>query len=110
MSISTGVNIGDRIKYHRKLRDLTQEELAEKVGVAPTHITNIERGNKGVSLEVLLLICEKLEIGLPDILPEDRLDGSELREKLISEVVGTMNGLDMDQLGIVKMMVCALRG
>lgn len=37
-------DIGDRIKYARELRGLSQEELAERSGVSQTSITDVERG------------------------------------------------------------------
>jgi transcriptional regulator with XRE-family HTH domain len=107
----TETGLGIRLKYYRKLREMTQEELADKVGIAPTHITNIERGKKGVSLEVLMLICKTLEISLIDVLPDEgKQDDLEMREKLISEVVCVMNALDTEKLGVVRTMVGALVG
>lgn len=56
--------IGLNIAYYRKLRHLTQLELAEKVGISRTHMSNIEAPNipTSVSLEVLLKISKVLEI------------------------------------------------
>lgn len=35
--------IGDKLKTLRKSKDITQEELAEKIGVSPSSIVNWER-------------------------------------------------------------------
>ena len=37
--------IGLKIAYYRKLRGLTQEELAEKVGLTPAYIGHLEAPN-----------------------------------------------------------------
>ena len=57
-------HLGLNIAYYRKLKNLTQEELADLVGISRTHMGNIEAPNmgKGFSLETLLDIAEALDI------------------------------------------------
>ncbi|MCI2105467.1 MAG: helix-turn-helix domain-containing protein [Intestinimonas sp.] len=59
--------IGLKIAYYRKLRGLTQEELAEQVGLTPAFIGHVEAPNinKAVSLDTLFDIAEVLDIS-PD--------------------------------------------
>ena len=56
--------IGLNIAYYRKLRGLTQLQLAEKIDVSRTHLSNIEAPNvpTSVSLEVILQIAHVLDI------------------------------------------------
>ncbi len=58
--------LGLKIAYYRKLRGLTQEQLAEAIGRSVSFVSQIEANNspnvKGVSLETLFLISEKLNI------------------------------------------------
>ena len=56
--------IGLKIAYYRKLRGLTQEELAEQVGVTPAFIGHLEAPNikKALSLDTLFDIADTLEI------------------------------------------------
>ena len=56
--------IGLNIAFYRKLKGLTQLQLAEKVGISRTHMSNIEapQMEKTMSLEVLLNIAEVLEV------------------------------------------------
>ena len=56
--------IGNNIRNHRKLRGLTQEQLAEKAGISTSFCANIERGNKGISLFVLKDISDILEVSV----------------------------------------------
>ena len=42
--------VGERIKAARKLRGITQEQLAEAANCTHTHICNIENGKIGISL------------------------------------------------------------
>jgi len=56
--------IGLKIAYYRKLRGLTQEELAEQVGLTPAFIGHLEAPNiiKALSLDVLFDIAEILDV------------------------------------------------
>ena len=62
------VLIGERIKFCRQKRSLTQERLAEMVELTPGFISLIETGKKRASLETLLSLCRALNITLNDLL------------------------------------------
>lgn len=53
-------DIGIRIREVRKERDMTQEQLAEAVGVGTTHISHIENGHTIPSVQVLIDIINVL--------------------------------------------------
>lgn len=59
--------IGGRIKELRKLRKLSQEELAEMVSIAPRHLSSIETGRNFPSLVTLEKIAKYLRVEMPDI-------------------------------------------
>ncbi len=61
------VEIGKRIKRQRKKYNLTQEKLAEKVNVAPTYISEIERGTSICSIAVLVRIANELNLNLDNL-------------------------------------------
>lgn len=56
--------IGYNITYYRKHADLTQEQLAELVGISRSHISAIEAPNvkRKVSMELIFDIAEVLHI------------------------------------------------
>lgn len=56
--------VGLNITYYRKLKGLKQEQLAEKIGVSRTHLSNIEAPNAptSVSLKLLFAIADALDI------------------------------------------------
>lgn len=55
-------NFGLNVVYYRKKRRLTQLQLAELADVDRSHISAIELGNVGVSLDVLFKIAQSLDI------------------------------------------------
>ena len=63
-------NIGIKVSKYRMKKGLTQEELANNVGVSYSYITQIEAHNvvKKMSLEVLYDIADELGIDIKDLL------------------------------------------
>lgn len=59
--------LGSRIRAVRLEKKMTQEQLAEAVGVGVTHISHIETGNSIPSLQVMLDYSE-LFAQYPDVL------------------------------------------
>lgn len=61
--------LGLTIAYYRKLRGLTQAELAEATNLSRTHIINIEapNGKTSISLNKLFDIAEVLEVPVKDL-------------------------------------------
>jgi len=55
-----GLGLGPMIKALRRGRDMTQAELAARVGVSRSSITNIERGNQILTETTVKAIAEAL--------------------------------------------------
>ena len=53
---------GLNVVYYLKRKRLTQLQLAELVDIDRSHISAIELGNVGVSLDVIFRLCGVLEI------------------------------------------------
>lgn len=71
--------IGAKVAYYLNLRGITQEKLADKLGVHKSVVSRIERGkyHNDLSLATLLKIAEKLNID-----PALLLTFSEMEKKL----------------------------
>ena len=52
--------IGQRIMMLRKMREWSQDELAQRAGLQRTHISRIEAGKYAVALETIQAIAEAL--------------------------------------------------
>ena len=55
------VLLGKRVRIRRLVLELTQEGLAEKIGVSTSFIGHIERGSRKLSVDTLYAICKALE-------------------------------------------------
>lgn len=56
--------IGANIRKQRQNADMTQEDLASRVGVTSQYISQVERAEKNVSLNVLIQIANVLNIDI----------------------------------------------
>ena len=56
--------LGNKIAYYRRKNKLSQEQLAEKIGISRVHMSHIEAQNvvQAFSINVLFDIAEVLEI------------------------------------------------
>ncbi|WP_337982332.1 helix-turn-helix domain-containing protein [Lysinibacillus sp. C5.1] len=53
--------VGSKIKEIRKLKKLTQEDLAEKCGLQTSYLAGVERGDRNITIQTLEKIIEGLE-------------------------------------------------
>ena len=59
---------GKNVKIERILQDLTQEKLAEIMGVSQNYIANIECGKANMSLAKILELSQYLKIDIEKLL------------------------------------------
>lgn len=68
------MSLGDNIKEYRKKANITQDDLAKKIGVSKSFISKIEINNKVPSFEVLLKIAKVLNVLVTDLNPKLKKD------------------------------------
>ena len=56
--------IGENVKKYREKANLTQAELAEKIGIGTASVSRIERGEKRMKLETLRAFADALDISV----------------------------------------------
>ena len=71
--------IGLRIAYFRKLRRMTQADLAQAVHINKKYLSHIESGSasKVISLPLLIMISKALDVDLPILVD---IDGASLEQ------------------------------
>ena len=58
------IRFGLKVQYYRKLRGMTQEAFADKVGISWSYLAKIESPTRpfGVSMDTLFSIAEALDV------------------------------------------------
>ena len=94
--------VGANIKREREKAGYTQERFSEMVGIGTKSLSAIERGTVGVSLTLLVRICNVLSISSNTLLFEDtpKNDVQGLTERL--------ERLNPDQYEIARSIICKL--
>jgi y4mF family transcriptional regulator len=79
--MSDPLQIGNMIRFHRKIAKLSQHELAKLSSVGKTSIFDIEKGKKTVRLLTLLKILKTLNIDIEFKGPLMKMFTEKLNEK-----------------------------
>lgn len=85
--------IGKKLKEYRKKANLSQEQIAEKTGLAEKHYGRLERGTCTPTLETFFTLVDALNIPLSDFglnIKENQSTNTK-RENLIKEVYTSTN-------------------
>ncbi len=59
--------LGGRIKLLRSAKNLTQEQIADQIGISRQRYARIENGTNNITLEVLTRIAKILDVQVGDI-------------------------------------------
>ena len=69
--------LGEKIKTIRKKRNLTQEQLAEKIDISSRNLSNIELGVNFPKAETLEKILKVLDISTEDLFANEHIKSKE---------------------------------
>ncbi len=98
--------IGQRIRKVRKARGLSQEKLAEKVGISTTHMSHIETANMKMSLPTFVELASVLEVRTDELLYDDR---PEDRSTSIAYITELLDDCTIQQVRIIEDIVKATK-
>ena len=74
--------IGKFIAECRKNNKLTQEQLAEKLGVTSKSISRWENGKTMPDLSLMRPLCDILDITINELISGERIDKKEYQKKI----------------------------
>ena len=83
--------IGKFIQERRKLKELTQVELAEKLGVSNRTISSWENGNSLPDYSMFQDLCNELDISINELLSGEKLTEENYQKKLEENFVSTID-------------------
>ena len=79
------VKIGQNIKIMRIRKGVTQSELAKKLGISQTHMSNLEHGRVSVNLKVLLRLSHYFSCALLGLTLNTEVKPQEVEDKYTAE-------------------------
>jgi len=83
--------IGKFIALLRKEQNMTQVELAEKLGITDRAISKWENGRGLPDLSLIKPLCEALDISVNELLSGERLDKKEYQDKVEENILKTID-------------------
>ena len=83
--------IGKFILELRKEKNMTQKELADKIGVTDRAISKWENGRGMPELSLMKPLCDELDITINDLISGERVEKQEYQEKLEENILNTIN-------------------
>ena len=97
--------LGTAVKAARTENKITQEQLAEMIGVAPSHIKQIEAGNRNPSIEVLYKLAQTLNLSVDEIFFPNRKEDPALLYK----IERSLQDCSVHELKVVYSTITALK-
>jgi len=79
--------IGNRIGELRKQKGLTQEKLAEKMGVSPKYLSSIERGKENPTLDMIINLAQSMNIEIAELFTSIEVEDPSRRKSLITSLL-----------------------
>ena len=83
--------IGKFIAECRKKKNMTQQELSEKLGVSDRTVGNWENGRNMPDLSLFKPLCNELDISLNDLMSGEKVNEKEYYEKLEENIMNTID-------------------
>lgn len=88
------IKIGKFILNCRKEKGLTQEQLAEKLGVTSKSISRWENGNTMPDYSLLKDLCNELDINVNELLSGEKIKGNDYMNKSEENLIKLRKQID----------------
>ena len=99
-------SIGCKVKEIRVKKGITQEQLAEAVGVGVTHISHLETGSGTVSLKVFVAIVNYLDCSADELLYKEVSTARPIVNNWLAELI---SDCDQSEIKIISDTITALK-
>jgi transcriptional regulator with XRE-family HTH domain len=94
--------VGEVLRRHRLEQRRTLAEVAKEACVSVPYLSEVERGLKEPSSEVLAAVCDSLRIDLPDLLAEVRRDLTDRAAPIFRLADARLQRAHLGQSGISR--------
>lgn len=87
-------DVGQRIKQKRMEKGLTQEKLAELVGIGPSHMSHLESGKTVASMDVFIALCNVLECSADELLCREVVAAKPFLDSWLADLVADCDAVE----------------
>lgn len=108
MNESKHSDLGDFIRQQRERANLSLRRLAEKAGISNPYLSQIERGIRKPSAEILKNLSRALEISASSLYTKAGLIDEDLPPATVFEAIEADERLDIEQKNVLLNMYRAL--
>lgn len=102
--------IGKFIQERRKAKDLTQVELAEKLGVSNRTISKWENGNSLPDYSIFNDLGDELDVSINELLSGEKLTEENYQKKLEKNIVDTIDYNNKVRNNMIKKLIVIMIG
>jgi len=98
--------IGLRVRELRRSKDISQETLAEKVGISSKYVSSIERGRENPTLDTFIGLARALNVDIFELFnfSHEGKSKKDMKEFIVSQIKGS----DEERLKLAAKMVKAI--
>lgn len=100
--------LGDAVRTTRKNKHLSQEALAERIGVCKRTIIDIENNTGNPKFEVLCLLVRELDLPLYQVFYPEMSKNLEIKNVIMKELSGCSDYEMKVILSVIKSLRCSL--
>lgn len=97
------MKFGDNLKLIRKSRKISQEELAEKLGVSRQSVSKWETGENYPSMQNIMCLCTIFKCKINELVHEDFIDINFLDDEIKMSIVKFKKDEQRKMKGITKL-------
>ncbi len=103
--MTLNASIGARIAHLRKINNLTQEQLAEKLDISIKHCSSVERGISRLSLEYLIELSNIFHVSLDYLIKgtsQDPINLENMFSIFPSSIISLLHSNDEQELQLFQ--------
>ena len=90
------VNIGSKIRKGRRLKEISQTNLAKKIDISASYLNLIENGRRKITVPLLIKIGNELDLSLKDLTAESN-------KRILSDVMEVLSNDMFEDLDITNL-------
>ena len=103
-------HVGENIRAARKSKNLTIDNLSELIGISPSFLGTLERGESSLSVETLINVCEVLGVSSDSIILGRNVTPSPTVADKKDTLLTLLNNATEDELSFLIEYVKLYRG